>query len=210
MKMKIKISASKIADLKKGNLEHFPKYTTYLINQAAQTAQATRPNIVGQLSEEYPKYVLECNKLGDTPTLEGWKNYHKEKYPNAVINAVSRTDSMIENFKEAISQIDEELIEEWVMDLLYDKTFYGFNLEATIKLYFIDLGFKVKDATPEDESKNIDLYIDDKPYQIKPESLGHKQSIRSHIDIPIIIYSKEVNSIVIEFDDEYLIKKIGK
>jgi len=208
--MKKVISAAKISDLKKSNLEHFPKYTTYLINQAAQTAQATRPNVVGQLSEEYPKYVLECYKNGFPPSLVGWKSYHKKKYPNALDDAFKRTDAMIKNFKEAMNSINEELLTEWIMDLLYDKTFYGFNLEATIKLYFASLGLQVRDSTPEDESKNIDLYLDNKPYQIKPKSLEHKQAIKSFIQIPIITYYEELNSIIIEFEDDYLAKKIGR
>jgi hypothetical protein len=208
--MKKVIGSAKISELMKSNLEHFPKYTTYLINQAAQTAQATRPSIVGQLSEEYPKYILECHKNEISPSLEGWKAYHKRNYPNALQDALKRTEDMIRNFKAAMNSINEKLIKEWILDLLYDKTFYGFNLEATIKLYFAHLGFTVRNSTPEDESKNIDLYLDNKPYQIKPKSLDYKQAIRSLIEVPIITYYEELNSIAIEFEDTYLAKKLGK
>ena len=208
--MKKVIGSTKISELMKKNLEHFPKYTTYLINQAAQTAQATRPTIVGQLSEEYPKYILECFKNHVDPSLDGWKGYHIKNYPNALQDAIKRTEDMIKNFQSAMNSINSKLIKEWIMDLLYDKTFYGFNLEATIKLYFSHLGFTVRNSTPEDESKNIDLYLDNKPYQIKPKSLDHKQAIKSLIQIPIITYYEELNSIAIEFDDSYLAKKLGK
>lgn len=201
---KITISAAKIAEMKRSNLEHFPKYTTYLINQAAQTAQATRPSVVGQLSNEYPLYVEKCKQAGTTPSLEGWKEYHKSKFPTALENAVKRTDDMIVNFKEAINQIDDELIEEWVLDLLYDKTFYGFNLEATIKMFLTSKGLRIKDADASDESKNIDLYINERPYQIKPDSIEYKQAIKSKINIPLIVYRKEGNNIIIEFDDDFL------
>lgn len=204
-----KISANKLSELKRSTLDHFPKYTTYLINQAAQTAQATRPNIVGQLSEEYPNYQKQCFERNIPQTVEGWKQYHKEKYPNALDDAVNKTSEMIKSFKDAIEKIDDVLIEEWVMDLLYEKTFYGFNLEGVIKLYFKELGIKVVDADSHDESKNIDLYLDDKPFQIKPSSFKHKQSIQSYIEIPIIYYEKVGNAIEIEFTDEYLEKKLG-
>ncbi|MDP2425393.1 MAG: MjaI family restriction endonuclease, partial [bacterium] len=122
----------------------------------------------------------------------------------AVKDSVQKTTAMIQGFKAAINSIDSALIKEWVEDLLYDKTFYGFNLESTIKLFFIDKGLTVQNATAGDESKNIDLYVNGKPYQIKPKSLEHKQSIKSYIGIPIIYYYKEENSLVIDCDDKYL------
>lgn len=204
LKLKITISSNKIVKLKSGNLEHFPKYTTYLINQASQTAQATRPKIVGQLSDEYPNYVSECEEKGETPTLKGWEEYHATKYPDALNKSIYLINDMINKFKNSINKIDEELILEWAKDLLYDKTFYGFNIESTIKLYLIDSGLNIRDATPEDESKNIDLYINDKPYQIKPITLDYKQTIASYIDIPIIFYEKKGTGIVITFNDDYL------
>lgn len=202
--MKLTISTNQIKGLKKGSLDHFPKYTTYLINQASQTAQATRPSVVGQLSNEYPNYAKECEVNGVTPTLEGWREYHTSKFPDALSKSTLRINEMISNFKAAIDQIDEALVLEWVKDLLYEKTFYGFNVEATIKLYLVDRGVTVVDSTPEDESKNIDLYINDRPYQIKPKSLGHRQSVASYIAIPIIIYEETDKGIIIEFEDDYL------
>ncbi|MDZ7363482.1 MAG: MjaI family restriction endonuclease [candidate division KSB1 bacterium] len=49
--MKIKITNEEIQPLLELPVPEFPKYTTQLINLASQNAQATRPKVVGQMSE---------------------------------------------------------------------------------------------------------------------------------------------------------------
>jgi hypothetical protein len=202
--MEIKITKSKIKSLKSSTLDHFPKYSTYLINQSSQTAQSTRPSVVGQLSEEYPEYEAECRNKKSEPSLEGWKKYHQEKFPNAVENAVRKTSDMLENFRESLNNIDDNLIKEWVEDLLYDKTYYGFNLEAIIRLYFINKGYEVRKSNAQEESRNIDLFINGKPFQIKPESIDYKQAIKQNINVPIITYKKMGDVIMVYIDEEKL------
>lgn len=49
--MKKTITNQEVAALSNASVYPFPKYTTMLINQINQTAQGTRPKVVGQMSE---------------------------------------------------------------------------------------------------------------------------------------------------------------
>lgn len=55
----------------------FPKYTSQLVNWANQNAQGTRPKMVGQLSELFPEFQSETDKV----TLENWKSWYLKKIP---------------------------------------------------------------------------------------------------------------------------------
>lgn len=54
--MKIKISNKELIEELVGKKREFPKYATQLINLASRTAQATRPRVVGQMTE----LIKEC------------------------------------------------------------------------------------------------------------------------------------------------------
>ena len=54
--MKFNISNAELSALNDITNPEFPKYTSQLINWANQTAQGTRPRIVGQLSDLFPEY----------------------------------------------------------------------------------------------------------------------------------------------------------
>jgi hypothetical protein len=204
--MKIKISNNKQKQLQKGVLETFPKYTTFIINQASQTAQATRPDIVGQLSEEFPLYVEECKQQGIEPSLQGWVDYHTNKFFDAIDLAKEKIKNMIENFRIAIDKIDDGLIEVWVKDLLYTKTYLGLNTEALIKEYIRSKGLIVVKSSPEEESRNIDLYINKRPYQIKPQSYSRTGASTGHQGLPpVIFYKKSDENIELEIDDPQLL-----
>jgi hypothetical protein len=167
-----------------GENPSFPKYTTQLLNIANQNAQGTRPEVVGQMSE----LIQECPDR----SYEGWREWYLEQHEDAIDNAVKRIKPMIENFREAIEQIDEDMIREWVKDLVLNKTAEGLIIqEAILK----ELGERRDEewelAEPEDESKNIDGYIGGEPVSIKPESYKSKDpSVRDQIEEQIIYYKK--------------------
>lgn len=71
------------------------------MNLANQNAQGTRPNVVGQLSE----LIQKCPEKD----YEGWKKWYLSNNPNAIKNAATRVQSMVENLKKAAALIDEEL-----------------------------------------------------------------------------------------------------
>lgn len=76
MLKKIKIKNSEVEQLSNASMYPFPKYTTMLINQINQTAQGTRPKVVGQMSELIQEF--------DGQTLEEWIEWYNERQPNAV------------------------------------------------------------------------------------------------------------------------------
>ena len=207
--MRTKITKTKKKELKKKTLEHFPDYTTFIINRASETAQATRPNIVGKMTELFEEFTKQ-SEMNSTPiTLESWQNFYTKEKPYAIQNATEKAWSMVLNFKSAIELIDYHMVEEWISDLILKKTFFGLNNESLIRLHFKDKGLDVRNSNSQEESQNIDLFIEDKPYQIKPISYKNERSISDRIEIPIIFYENDDSgAIYLEFDDEFLISKL--
>lgn len=185
----ILINKSKLKNLKVSKNSDFPKYSTLIINQAASTIGATRPKVVGKLTEIFRDFEEESN-LNKTPiTIESWRNYHEDQFPQALSNALDKTMYMIDEFKNVFNKIDRNMVEKWIIDLLYEKTFYGLNVQAILTLFLDSKGHIVRNSSPEEESKNIDIFIDDKPFQIKPESHKYKKLL-PNINIAIIYYKQ--------------------
>src|SRR3989344_9511877 len=119
--MKIKINNEELIKELIGEVKHFPKYTTQLINLANQNSQGTRPKVVGQLSE----LIQEC----PSKTYKGWKKWYLEKHPEAIDNATEKINQMTERLKEAIKLIDKPMIKSWAEDLILEKTFIGLRFQ---------------------------------------------------------------------------------
>jgi hypothetical protein len=206
--MKIKIDKPKATI--PATLAHFPKYTTFLINQASQTAHATRPSQVGQLTELFPQYEKNTIEMGAKPSIEGWKQFHEQNVPDALKNSFPRAKDMIEKFKEAITEIDDDMIVEWIEDLLYEKTFYGLSVELVIR-EFLKKKYKIESrkATPEEESQNIDFAVGTHLYQIKPSTLKSKVQKHLNPNVSTIFYNNLTDEVEFEIDDPYLLSLIG-
>lgn len=166
------------------DLPQFPKYTTQLMNIANQNAQGTRPEVVGQMSE----LIQECPETG----YDGWRRWYQRTHPDAIDRAVGRIMPMLENFREALDKIDEEMVRDWVTDLVINKTAEGLIIqEAVLRTLAEEEGVEWSLAGPSDESKNIDGYIDGRPVSIKPESyMAKKSSVQERIDVTLIFYKK--------------------
>ncbi|MEW6619592.1 MAG: MjaI family restriction endonuclease [bacterium] len=150
-----------ITQLLDAEVVSFPKYATQLINLANQNAQGTRPEVVGQMSELIKEFKGK--------KLEEWEKWYLNKYPEAIEKAKMKILQMMENFKEVISLIDAQMIEDWVKDLVIVKTFVGLKFqEAIMKRVAETLGKAYRMSDPEDEAKGIDGYIDEVPISIKP------------------------------------------
>jgi len=167
-----------------GEPKSFPKYTTQIINLANQNAQGTRPNVVGQMSE----LIKECPES----TFLSWKNWYLENHPDAIKNATMKVMPMIENIKEAVNLIDENMVGDWIEDLVLVKTAEGLIIQQIILEYISNkIGVDWIAATPEDESKNIDGYIGGIPVSIKSDTyLTKKSTVREKIDVEMIYYKK--------------------
>jgi len=194
--IKLVLKNEEIYKLFKIKIEEFPKYTTQIMNLANQNSQGTRPKVVGQLSELIQHFEGE--------TFEDWVSWYEEKYPTAISNAVSRISVMVENLKQAIHLINDEMIEKWAKDLVYNKTFFGLKIQNIIlKKLGEDLKVKTRLAYPEEESKNIDGFIDETPVQIKPITHKQKKALPEEINIDIIYYDKKKDRINFEIPDKF-------
>jgi hypothetical protein len=167
-----------------GEPKEFPKYTTQLINLANQNSQGTRPEVVGQMSE----LIQQCPQK----SFKGWKEWYLQNHPDSIKKATARIAPMIENMRKAMDLIDEDMIKEWVEDLVVTKTAEGLIIqEIILETIANQQGLEWRLATPEEESKNIDGFIGTKPVSVKPETyLSKKSSVREEIDIELIYYKK--------------------
>lgn len=191
--MKKKIYNSEIEALSNAEAYDFPKYTTQIINLVNSNAQGTRPAVVGQMSELIKEFPGR--------SLAEWIEWYNEKEPEAISNATERIWAKLQEMKEAVGLIDREMVEKWVKDLVYNKTYCGLKFQEAI------LAFLAKEynatytvACVEDEAKGIDGYLNGKPVQIKSVTYKLEAHLSEVIDVPIIFYDKKKDGINIEYE----------
>lgn len=195
--IKKKINKEIVATLSNATVYDFPKYTTMIINLVNGTAQGTRPKVVGQMSDLIQEF--------DGKTLDEWITWYTTKNPNAINDAVKKISALMAEFKKAIQLIDDEMIGNWVKDLVYNKTFCGLKVQQAILRYIADIyGKDWRLAEKEEEAKGIDGFIGGKPVQIKAGTYRQKAQLNEQIDVPIIYYEKKKAGLNIEFDPEYI------
>lgn len=190
---KLKLQNSEIERLSNASQYDFPKYATQFINLINSNAQGTRPNVVGQMSELIQEF--------DGNTLDEWIAWYTERNPKAVANATERIFATYEKMRDAFNAIDKQMIENWVKDLVYTKTFCGLKFQgAIIASIAKELGKTWRLANIEEESKGIDGYIGDKPLQIKADTYKLESRLSEKIDVPIVYYSKKKDGISINYN----------
>ena len=172
----------------------FPKYATQIINLLNSNAQGTRPKVVGQMSELIQEF--------DGNTIQEWIEWYSQRNPNAVQDATERIYNMYIAMKDAFNSITKEMIEAWVKDLVYTKTFCGLKFQSAILAYIANshnTTWRLADIN--EEAQGIDGYIGSCAVQIKPITYKMEKHLSEVIDVPIIYYEKKKNGINIEYDD---------
>ncbi len=194
----IRISNEELAPVSVGKTPSFPKYTSFVINQANRTAQATRPKIVGKMSE----LAKEFRKESKDHAYPAWVNWYLKKHPKAIVNATEKVCDMLERFEGAMEKIDENLVRTWVADLVITKTYVGLVIlqEAILKKIAEKKGKKYRLANPEEESKGIDGYIGNQPVSVKPITYKTKDANAEEIGVPVVFYEKKKEGLVIQYD----------
>ena len=176
----------------------FPKYTSQLINWANQNAQGTRPVVVGQMSELFPDFM----DSGTEMTIDGWREWYTEKYPDAFEKATEKIFAQVQNLRDAIPLIDKEMVTRWVEDLVIYKTFNGLYVQKAI---LASLAAKnnttYRLATPEEEAKGIDGFVGSIPYSVKPDTYKTMGRLSETIDVKMIYYTKTKNGLKIDVED---------
>lgn len=190
--MKIKIPNAEVQHLLTEKEINFPKYTTQLMNLANSNSKGTAPKIVGQMSELIQEF--------EGKTFEDWSIWYQKGHPNAIQGATEKIFEMIENLKNAIELINKELIQQWVEDLVLNKTFSGLKFqEAILRKVAENRNATYRLATKQEESKGIDGYIGSIPVGIKPITYEVKSQLSENISVNMIFYDKKKDGIVIEF-----------
>ena len=190
---KVKISNSDIEKLSNASQYPFPKYATQIINLLNSNAQGTRPAVVGQMSELIQEF--------DGKTLEEWIEWYSSKQPDAVTKATDKIFNMYQLMSEAFAAIDRPMIEAWVKDLVYNKTYCGLKFQSAIIAFLA--GQYNKDwrlANVEEEARGIDGFVGDTPVQIKSSTYKLEARLGENREIPIVYYDKKKDGISIEFD----------
>ncbi len=196
--MKFTIKNDELVVLNGIETPDFPKYTSQLINWANQNAQGTRPKVVGKLSDLFPEYKEDC----DAVTIDGWREWYLERYPNSIENATNKIFTQVENLKEAIKLIDKEMVQKWVEDLVISKTYNGLYVQEAI-LYKLaqKYGEDYRLATPEEESQGIDGYIGDTAYSVKPDTYKTMGRLSETINVKMIYYTKKKTGLTVEVEE---------
>ena len=190
---KKKIYNSDIETLSNASIYQFPKYTTQIINLVNSNAQGTRPSVVGQMSELIQKF--------DGRSLQEWVQWYDVEQPTAVADATDKIYKKFLEMKTAMSLIDKKLIEEWVKDLVYTKTYCGLKFQgAIIAAIANELKKEWRLANVEEEAKGIDGFIGDKPVQIKSATYKVEKHLAEVIDVPIVYYEKKKDGVTIEYN----------
>lgn len=172
----------------------FPKYTTQLMNLANQNAQGTRPRVVGQMSD--------LIKESEATSYDEWKQWYLQRYPDAIDKATEKVSDHIEKLRTAIQEIDEEMIQEWVRDLVLLKTAEGMLMEERILKHLGDkFSQPIRQSTPSQESKGIDGYVGDTPVSVKPTTYDQKV-LPEKIDVSIVKYKSTNQYITVIYDEE--------
>lgn len=196
----IRISEDEREELLRGESVEFPKYTGQILNVANQNASATQTTVVGEMSEIFDQFRQE-NPDG---TYEDWVEFYYSKHNGRerIEEATDRIVPMVENFKEVIKEIDEEMTREWVEDLVLFKTFTGFGMEEAIAEKLaeeLDCGYQV--TGNELENSDVDIIVDNTPLSVKP--MSYYESERGDIDVPTVYYEgyKTTDSVKIYIDE---------
>lgn len=191
--MKKKIYNQTVEELSNAEAYDFPKYTTQIINLVNSNAQGTRPAVVGQMSELIQAFPGK--------SLAQWIEWYSAQQPNAVNNATEKIWSKLQEMKEAVALIDKPMVEAWVKDLVYTKTYCGLKFQEAILAYLArEYNTTYRLANIEEEAQGIDGYLNDKPTQIKSITYKQEAFLAEIINVPIIFYDKKKDGINIKFE----------
>lgn len=191
--MDLKLKNEEIKKILNVKSPEFPKYVAPILNLANRYAQGTVPKVVGQVTELIQEFSGK--------TLSEWEEWYSKKNPEAVRNATEKIVRMVNSFKETLQKIDRNLIETWVKDLVIIKTFIGLRFqEAILKKIADTKKCSYRLASPEEEAKGIDGYINDTPVSIKPITYKNKPELLENIEAKFIFYEKVKDGIKISSD----------
>ncbi len=109
-----------------------------------------------------------------------------------------------------INLIDEDMVRQWVRDLVIVKTFIGLKFqEAILQKIAEEFGTSYRLSTPEEESKGIDGYVGGYPISLKPITYRHKNFLKEELRGYVVYYEKLKDGlkVIVPEDVEGLLRK---
>ena len=176
----------------------FEKYVPSILNHINRIAEATRPKVVGKMTELIEAFRAESNDKG----LGAWERRYNKNHPNAIDNAVEKMKAKLLEVKSVLETIDEDTIRKWVQELVVHKTYAGLVVQRAILQKLGECtGMSIRNATSKEESQGIDGYIGSKSVSIKPSTYRDQaptELIAAHI---MIYYDKDPKGLFFEFEE---------
>lgn len=174
----IKLTAKNYKGIVHRSRRDWPKYSTQLMNIAAQNCKAFDKKSLGSCKELW----LEMRSKGIRGTFENWVNFYSQTpgYKNIPV-AAQKIHTMLTKMQ--IGGIDLSMCEDYVKEVILNKTHMGMGgeemaIEAVANFFSKDFRF----STAEEESQGIDGWIDGKPAQVKPQGSVFKGHVHNHPD----------------------------
>ena len=187
-----------------------PKYTSGFINDVNGWAGGSKAENVSQVSE----LIKQFREKQPEGSLKDWISFHqkmegtniqviKGKGQNrrrkivkmaGIEQGVRDIMNKMEEVKNNINQLTEDMIRSWLRNLVYEKTFCGLEAQELILKHIAENnGFIWMLGSMEDEKQGIDGFIIDPygpkfyPLQIKSSSYDKKHK-SEHFICPIVTY----------------------
>jgi hypothetical protein len=175
----IKLTARAFQTVAKRDRSAFPIYTKPILNIANQNSKATRAQVVGSLKDQWMEFIAARKR-----TVEEWEAWFMANDGSAKIEAATnKLYHMLCKMPIDHALFTRSLAEQYVLDLVINKTHYGMSGEYHSVLAaakYFDLPYRF--STPEEESQGIDAWLGHHPVQVKPEDSVTMHHVRNHAD----------------------------
>lgn len=180
-----------------------PKYSSQVINLANGYAKATRPDNVGQVSED-------IRQFRDDETLPGhsnrdWINWHRKHYPNGIQKATDEAWAKFVKMRKSLNTVRKHDIQKWEEDFVYSKTYDGLMVQnAIIAKIANEIGSQnFRLSTRDEEKRGIDGFINGKAVQIKSETYDRIGKLHNEEPQCVVVsYTKKGKSILFDYNPE--------
>lgn len=161
----IKLTQRHFANVTKRNRSEFPLYTKPILNIATQNSKATQVKLVGSMKEQWTKFMATGGR-----SVDEWESWYMDNGGQKKIQAATdKLWEMLNKMPLDHAVFTRDLAEQYILDLVINKTHYGMSGEYHSVLaaaQYFDKPHRF--STAEEESQGIDAWIGDYPVQVKP------------------------------------------
>lgn len=174
----IKLTAKHFRGVIHRTRREWPKYSTQLLNVAAQNCKAFDVKKVGSAKETW----LAMRNQNIPGTFENWcQFYDQQPFAQNIPGQAAKLYEMVQ--KMGITGIPLSMCEDYIREVIYNKTHMGMaGEEMAIQAVGEYYGLQVRFSTAEEEAQGIDGWIGEIPVQVKPEGSAFKGHVHNHPD----------------------------